>query len=95
MTLSREGITVAYNYLETKKEANNSRSVNVVELIQKAKFKEKKEKSVITFINKILRWLNGTPPVKKKKKVTTPNKNNWPGITIKKTPKKKVKKKKK
>ena len=40
---------VAYNYLESKKEAHNSRSVNVVELMQKAKFKEKKErrKSVV------------------------------------------------
>ena len=41
---------MAYNYLETKKEANNSRSVNVVELIQKAKFKEKKEKRQVVVI---------------------------------------------
>ena len=44
-------------------------------------------------IKKILDWLNATTPVKKKS--STLNKNNWPGITKKKTPKKKVKKKKK
>ena len=41
---------MAYNYLESKKEAHNSRSVNVVELIQKAKFKEKKEKRQVVVI---------------------------------------------
>ena len=38
-----------YNYLESKKD-HGSKSVNVVELIQKAKFKEKKEKRQVVVI---------------------------------------------